>query len=62
MFNETLDIYLHEKVHIDIDPNANRVYFMPHPVPQIHLKTFKKGRQQSMLDQQLMSTEHSHET
>jgi hypothetical protein len=51
MFNETLDIYPHEKVHIDIDPNAKPVYSMPHPVPQIHLKTFKKGRQQSMLDQ-----------
>jgi hypothetical protein len=62
MFNETFDVYQHEKIHIDIDPNAMPVHFMPHPVPQIHLKTFKKGRQQSMLDQHLTSTEHSHET
>jgi hypothetical protein len=34
MFNETLDVYPHEK-------------------------TFKKGRQQSTLDQQLTSTEQS---
>ncbi len=62
MFNETLDVYPHEKVRIDIDPNAKPVHSMPHPVPQIHLKTFKKGRQKSTLNQQLTSTEHSHET
>jgi hypothetical protein len=33
MFNETLDIYPHEKVDIDIDPNAKPVHSMPHPVP-----------------------------
>jgi hypothetical protein len=42
MFDETLNIYPHKKVHINIDPNAKPVHFMPHPVPQIHLKTFKK--------------------
>jgi hypothetical protein len=42
MFDETLDLYPHKKVHFDIDPNAKPVYFMPYPVPQIHLKTFKK--------------------
>jgi hypothetical protein len=31
-----------KKVHIDIDPNAKPVHFMPHPVPRIHLKTLKK--------------------
>ncbi len=31
-----------KKVHINIDPNAKSVQFMPHPVPQIHLKTFKR--------------------
>jgi hypothetical protein len=62
MFIETTDVYPHEKVHIDIDPNAKPVHSIPHPVPQIHLKTFKKGRQQSMLDQQPTSTEQSHET
>jgi hypothetical protein len=42
MFDETLNVYPHKKVHIDVDLNAKLVHFMPHPVPQIHLKTFKK--------------------
>jgi hypothetical protein len=42
MFDETLDIYPHKRVHIDIDPNAKSVHSMPYPVPRIHLKTFKK--------------------
>jgi hypothetical protein len=42
MFDETLDIYSHKRVHIDIDPNAKSVHSMPYPVPQIYLKTFKK--------------------
>ncbi len=42
MFNGTLGVYPHKKVHIDIDPNAKPVHFRPYPVPQIHLKTFKK--------------------
>ncbi len=42
MFDETLGVYPHKKVHIDIDPNAKPVHFRPYPVPQIHLKTFKK--------------------
>ncbi len=42
MFNGTLGIYPHKKVHIDIDPNAKPVHSRPYPVPQIHLKTFKK--------------------
>jgi hypothetical protein len=41
MFNGTLGIYPHKKVHIDIDPNAKPVHSRPYPVPQIHLKTFK---------------------
>ncbi len=42
MFDGTLGVYPQEKVHIDIDPNAKPVHFRPYPVPQIHLKTFKK--------------------
>ncbi len=42
MFNGTLWVYPHKKVHIDIDPNAKPVHSRPYPVPQIHLKTFKK--------------------
>ncbi len=33
MFNVTLGIYPHKKVHIDIDPNAKLVYSRPYPVP-----------------------------
>jgi hypothetical protein len=42
MFDDTLDIIPHKKVHFDIDPNAKSVHFIPYPVHQIHLKTFKK--------------------
>jgi hypothetical protein len=40
MFNGTFGVNPHKKVHIDIDPNAKPVHSR-HPVPQIHLKTFK---------------------
>jgi hypothetical protein len=42
MFDGTLGVYPHKKVHIDIDPNAKPVHYRPYPVPQNHLKTFKK--------------------
>jgi hypothetical protein len=42
MFDGTLGFYPHKKVHIDIDPNAKSVHSRPYPVPQIHLKNFKK--------------------
>jgi hypothetical protein len=42
MFNGTLGVYPHKKVHVDIDPNAKPVHSRPYSVPQIHLKTFKK--------------------
>jgi hypothetical protein len=42
MFNGTLGVYPHKKVHNDIDPNAKPVHSRPYPVPQIHFKTFKK--------------------
>jgi hypothetical protein len=42
MFNGTLGVFSHKKVHIDIDPNAKPVHSWPYPVPCIHLKTFKK--------------------
>ncbi len=42
MFDETLEVYPHKKLHIDIDPNAKPVHSRPYPVPQIHLKTFRK--------------------
>ncbi len=42
MFNLTLGVYPHKRVHIDINPNAKPVHSRPYPVPRIHLKTFKK--------------------
>ncbi len=42
MFNGTLGVYPHKKVHIDIDPNSKPVHSRPYPLPRIHLKTFKK--------------------
>jgi hypothetical protein len=41
MFDGTLGIYPHKKVHIEIYPNAKPVHSKPYPVPRIHLKTFK---------------------
>ncbi len=41
IFDGTLGVYLHKKVHIDIDPNAKPVHSRPYPVPRTHLKTFK---------------------
>jgi hypothetical protein len=88
MFDGTLGVYTHKKVHINIDPNVKPVHSRPYTIPRIHLKTFKmelnhlvrigvlasqqesewaspsfiipKKGQQSMLYQQLMSTEQSH--
>jgi hypothetical protein len=63
MFDETLDVYSHKKVLIDIDPNAKSVHFMPYPVPQIYLKTFKKEFNHlvglGVLDLNLPETSHS---
>jgi hypothetical protein len=41
MFDGTLGVYPHKKVHIAIDSNVKPVQFKPYPVPRIHLKTFK---------------------
>jgi hypothetical protein len=44
MFDGTLGVYPHKKVHIDIDidSNAKPVHSRPYLVPQIPLKAFKK--------------------
>ncbi len=42
MFDGTLSIYPHTKVHLELDPNAKLVHTTPNRVPCIHLSTFKK--------------------
>jgi hypothetical protein len=42
MINGILGVYPHKEVHIDVDPSAKPVHSRPSPVPQIHLKSFKK--------------------
>ena len=42
MVDETLDVYPHKKVHLDIGLNAKSLHFIPYPLPQIYSKTFKK--------------------
>ena len=42
MFDGTLGVYPHKKIHIDIDPDAKPVYQRPYAIPRVHLSTFKK--------------------
>ena len=42
LFDGTLGIYPHKKVHIDIEPDAKPVHAQPYPVPRIHLSTYKR--------------------
>jgi hypothetical protein len=42
MFDGTLGVYLHKKVHIDINPKAKPVHSRPYPASWIHLKMFQK--------------------
>jgi len=41
LFDSTLGVYLHKKVHIEIEPDAKPVHTQPYPVPRIHLSTYK---------------------
>ncbi len=36
----SLGVYPHHKVHIDIDPNAKPMHVQSYPVPQIHVSAF----------------------
>jgi hypothetical protein len=40
MFDGTLGVYHHSKIHIDVDQDAIPKHSRPYPVPRIHLNTF----------------------
>jgi hypothetical protein len=41
LFDGTLGVYLHKKVHISIEPDAKPVHPWPYPMPCIHLSKYK---------------------
>jgi hypothetical protein len=42
LFDGTLDVYPHRKLHIDLVPGAIAKHARPYPVPVMHLSAFKK--------------------
>ena len=42
LFNGTLGLYPHKKVHIDVEPNAKPVHSRAYPIPRVQLETFKR--------------------
>ena len=42
LFNGMLGKYPGDPMHIELEPNAAPVYKRPHPIPHVHLVTFKK--------------------
>ena len=42
VFDGTLGLYPHKKVHIDVEPGARPVHKRPYAVPRVHLDTFKR--------------------
>jgi hypothetical protein len=42
IFDGTLGVYPHKKIHIDLVPGAISKHARPYPVPVIHLNAFKK--------------------
>ncbi len=42
LFDDSLGVYPHKKVHIDLKPGAKPVHHNAYPFPHIHRQTFKK--------------------
>ena len=42
VFDGTLGLYPHKKIHIDMKPDAKPKHMRPYAVPKIHMDTFKK--------------------
>ena len=42
LFDGTLKVYPHEKVHLDVDPQAKPVFRRAYPVPHLHRDVFKQ--------------------
>ena len=42
LFDGSLGVYPHKKVHIDLKPGAKPVHHRAYPVPHVHRQTFKK--------------------
>ena len=42
VFDGTLGLYPHNKVHIEVEPGAKPVHKRPYAVPMVHLDTFKR--------------------
>ena len=45
LFDGTLGVYPHKKIHIEVEKDARPVYARPYSVPRVYLGIFKRGLQ-----------------